>query len=286
MKISVILTTARWGGFDVLHHSMINQTMPHEDFEVVVADELYEHRKDALKLHRLNVKHTPPHKHVDIYDNSTGFNSALRVAEGDLVVFAVDFMWMPADYLQRHWDCFTSNPGWSLSGYLDRYKFPPLCLDGDRSYLIFEDLFDARFAERWFRENEPVYRERKGGAGIVRQDGKIEMPGEKIYLIPDSIPMSVLKELNGLDEMYNGAYGVNDIDVGVRANMLGHRFMLDPRCVAFKLGVPGVSEKIPGVSKPKVRLWEDNYEMFKERIKAINDGREGVAVPDRRGAWR
>ena len=78
----------------------------------------------------------------------------------------------------------------------------------------------------------------------------------------------------------------NDIDFGVRANMLGHRFMLDTSLLAYKMGTPELSAKIPGVKKPKTKTPEENYAIFQKRIQAIKEGRETLAVPEGRGAWR
>jgi hypothetical protein len=78
---------------------------------------------------------------------------------------------------------------------------------------------------------------------------------------------------------------VNDIDLGVRCNIIGHRFALDPECIAKKLGTPELSTKIPGVSKPKTKTWEENYKFFCEKMRAIKEGRELLKVPDGYGAW-
>jgi len=258
------------------------QTMDKADLEVIVVDELFHLRPDFRHRCAFQCDHMAPWRAKDHYDNSTGFNQALSQARGELVCFLVDYMFVDPDYLQRHWDFYKSHEGWSLSGYIDRYDFPKLREDAHNGLW---SMFAEPFTPTHFSAHSPVYRERKGGAGILTETC-IEMPGEKIYLIPDSVPMAVLRKLNGLDEIYNGAYGVNDIDVGVRANMVGHRFALDPTLVARKLGTPSLSAKIPGLNKPKTRTWDDNYAIFQLRMEAIRKGREPVAVPLERGAWR
>lgn len=285
-KISVVMTTARQGGFDVLYHSLKQQTMALEDFELIIVDELYDKRRFYTKEFESTQHRALPAIH---YNNGAAFNQALRAARGELICFTIDFLWMPPTYLQDHWDFYQNNAGWSMTGYVDRYSFPPLgTMKNDlwEYHCAFEKVFDFEFAEKWFSENRPVYRERKGGAGIIHPDGKIEMPGHLIYLIPDSIPLAVLKELNGLDEAYDGGYGSNDIDVGVRANLLGWHFGLNPTCIVQKLGTPELSAQIPGVSKPKVRTPEENYQLFLKRMEMIKEGKEQIAVPNGRGAWR
>ncbi len=260
------------------------------DFEVIVVDELFHLRPGFRVPLGFNCVHIPPPRPKPYYDNSTGFNQALRLARGELVCFFVDYMWVEPDYLQKHWGFYKSQEGWTLSGYIDRYEFPKLHDDMIQSGLW--STFAQPFTPTHFTTHRPVYKERKGGVGIMHTDGRVEIPGDKIYLIPDSIPLAVLKQLNGLDEAYDGGYGVNDIDVGVRANMLGHRFALDPALVARKLGTPQMSARIPGVKKPYRRdleweeSWRENFAMFQNRMQAIREGRESIAVPEGRGAWQ
>ena len=83
MDISVILTTARFGGLDILFSSMLAQEFD-GDFEVVVCDEYYQERKDRLAHYikpsvaaywnddpglddKFNVKHLPPKRPCAIY---------------------------------------------------------------------------------------------------------------------------------------------------------------------------------------------------------------------------
>jgi glycosyltransferase involved in cell wall biosynthesis len=286
MKVSVVLTTARFGGVDVLKSCMLNQTLPLDHYEVIVVDDLYNFRQGALAQRPF--VHRPRDNPKPYYDNSTGFNEAIRLAQGELVCFMVDYMWVPPDYLQRHWDLYKAHPGWSLTGYLDRHDYPPLkkALSPEM-----ESVFAEPFDPSWFERTEPVYRERKGNAGQIvfdqgRDSGRVEMPGRKIYLIPDSVPMDVLRELNGLDEAYDGGYGSNDVDVGWRANYVGHRFELDPTLLAHKMGTKANAQLIPGVRRDWLRTPQENEGIFNRRVEEIKAGRESVAVPEGRGAWR
>jgi len=107
-----------------------------------------------------------------------------------------------------------------MSSYFDRYEFPPL--DQERlnvahgQWSVFEREFTPDVALDFFNQHEPTYRERKGGVANICSDGMIEMPGHYIYLLGDSIPLEVLRALNGLDEAYDSGYGVNDICCGTR----------------------------------------------------------------------
>lgn len=284
MDISVILTSARFGGGDALFDSMKRQTFK-GDFEVVIADEFHIERAINLVQQRLRmdikfpIKHIPPKRECRLYDDSLGVNTALAAASGELVVVLADFTWAPPDYLQAHWDFHKANPSWSMSSYLDRFPLPPM---KGEPYSIERDwwsVFEQDFTPGWFDGKEPIYRERRGSVGKVHPDGKVEIPGDYVYLLGDSVPMSVVKEINGIDERLIGGYGSNDLLFGISANHIGHRWALNPHVKLKKLTLSGQAQ-IPGKAKPKVRTPEDNYRFFQARRQAIADGKESPRVPN------
>ena len=275
--------------------SIRQQIMPSEDFELIIVDDWISLRREELSgyvqaLSVMNKYHlltgyVPPKQTGISYHNSAAFNTGLALATGELVIFLVDFVWLPEDFLERHWRFYKEHPGYSLSVYVDRYKYPPI-VDGNLS--IFDKWFDRDFAGTWFSDGNLIYQERKGGA-LDREIGRgiYEMPGDKIYMLGDSVPLAVMKELNGWDERYDGGYGSNDLDVGLRANMAGWKFAADLAAPTLKkLGDKSMAHLLPTIKTKFIRQPEDNYRMLQERIKAINEGREPIAVPDGFGAWR
>ena len=291
MKISIILTTARFGGFDVLFDSMIRQEFD-GDFEVVICDEYYDSRNfHVMGKYRCGPEsttfgfvHLPPKRPCRIYDDSLGMNTAIIAASGELVVILADYTYAPPDYLAAHWDFHKANPGWSMSCYLDRYPLPPM---RGEPYSIERDwwsVFAEDFSPSWFNGKEPVYRERRGSVGKVQEDGKMEMPGDYVYLLGDSIPLAVVKELNGIDERFCGGYSANDIDIGMRANHIGHRWALNPHVRLKKLTLSGQNQ-VPGKYKPRIRTPEDNYRFAINKIEQIRAGKESVKTPAGWGAW-
>lgn len=288
MDISVIETTARFGGLDVLFSSMLTQKFD-GNFEVVVCDEFHEGRANAMtqmqwathffEPAQFDLIHIPPKRECRIYDDSLGVNTALAMASGELIVILADYTWVPSNYLQAHWDFHKANPGWSMASYLDRYPLPPM---KGEPYSIERDwwsVFKEDFAPSWFDGREPIYRERRGCVGKIQEDGKIEVPGEYVYLLGDSVPMVVVKEINGIDERLIGGYSCNDILFGISANHIGHRWALNPHVRLNKLTISGQAQ-IPGKMKPKVRVPEDNYRFFQTRRQAIAEGKESPRVPE------
>ena len=288
MKISLIYETASLGGLDMLWESVRFQTMLSEDFELIIVDDWHKQRQDALADYLqgsdLRCTHIPPKQTGVSYHNSASFNTGLALAMGELVIFLVDFVWLPEDFLEWHWRFYQEHPGYSLSAYVDRYKYPPIV---DGKLTIFDEWFDRAYAEKWLVDGNLIYQERKGGTlnrEIAR--GVYEMSGNRIYMLGDSVPLAVMKELNGWDERYDGGYSCNDLDIGLRANMLGWKFAVDLTAPTLKkLGDKSMAHLLPTIKTEFVRQPEDNYRMFQERIKAINEGREPIAVPDGRGAW-
>lgn len=289
LKISLVCITARLGSFDMLFESLINQTMPREDFELIVVDDRYQerYRETMIKFPIFGFWHGPP-KDTDIsYHVSASFNTGLAIARGELVIHLVDFIWLPPDFLERHWSFYKEHPGYSLSVYVDRYKYPPIT-HPTYPLAIFEQWFDGRFADDWFKPENLIYQERKGGAlGAQITPGIFEMPGEKIYMLGDSIPLAVMKELGGWDESLDGGYGSADVLLGTCANLIGWKFAVDMAAPTLKkLGDKSMAHLLPTIKTEFIRTPEENYKIFQDRIKAIQEGRDLVRVPAERGAWQ
>ena len=64
-----------------------------------------------------------------------------------------------------------------MSGYVDRFAPPPLRKSESEDEILYS-IFEQPIVDSWFDGKEPEYRERKGGTGIIRPDGMVEMPGD------------------------------------------------------------------------------------------------------------
>ena len=300
MSISVIMTTASMGGLDMLFNSLAAQADPPE-FEVVIADEWYHERNKFLKfpwnvsediLSKFNdrVKHVPITKRVNYIDHCNGWNTGLRAAEGELVCFINDYFWLYPNYLRDHWDIYKRYSGYSMIGYCDRYPWPAMKLSvktEDVWWTAFQQEFTAERAAHYFQCTHPIYHERKGGHQGEPVPGCPfnRLPGSLFYAsLNESIPMAVLKELNGWDERYDGGYASNDVDLGVRAELVGWKFLLNPT-VNCKIGMYGIQRPVHTLVKPQVRSPQDNHQLFKDRMWKVASGQEPARVPAGHGAW-
>lgn len=297
MKISVIAVTVRIGCLDILANGFARQTFPQDDFEVLLIDSFYNERHKIIAT-RLpaNFFHMPLPEDKPNYDACYANNYGLRHASGELVVFFTDCNWPARDFLAEHWRIYKEVPGYSATGYVDRYYAPelraPTSVNGqacygydDVAWSVFAREFTTDYADEFFASQKPFYQERKGHLvdGFVTGTNYAELPPEKWYgSLNESIPMSVMRKINGWDEIYDGAYGVSDIDVGWRAHQAGWRFLVLPDLINYKLGDQSTARTIPGKYKPRVE-GQDNLAIF-EQVKAdVRDGKRTYRAEQ--GAW-
>lgn len=303
MSVSIITTTASMGGLDMLFNSMaIAKARSDIPVEIILADEWYAERGSYVAGRTIGkpwnwmddpncVKHIPIANKKPYIDHSRGWNAGLRVAEGELVCFLNDYFWVYPDYIADHWRIYKDYPGYSMIGYCDRYPWPackPSTRTEDVWWTAFNEEFTPERAEHFFQCTEPIYRERKGGNEGTEVPGcpYRQLPGTLFYAsLNESIPMAVLKELGGWDERMDGGYSANDLDLGLRANLIGWKFLLNPT-VNRKIGKFGTPRPVHTIIKPQLRTPEDNFQMLKDRVWAISQGQEPVRVPSGWGCWQ
>lgn len=118
MKLSVVYVTNRPGGMDILLDNLNRQTF--KDFELILADELYKERKTEVELlfAKYPVKHFKPREKQegDVWNLNKAYNDALDKVEGELVVFLQDYIWIPANGLERFWDIYELYPNAPVTG--------------------------------------------------------------------------------------------------------------------------------------------------------------------------
>ena len=284
MNISVVLSTCRLGGFDVTFSGLENQTFK-GDWELIIVDEWYELRRHMMsRLERIpSFKHLPPKVKKPYRAISNGFNTGLIHAEGELVCFLNDYVWVPPDWLETHWKIW-KNTGYSHSGYIDRYSRPPL-----RRYRTLEEIcftaFERPFIPETFGELKLTYEERKGGKPALGspiteslEEGFLyEIDGRLFYQgLNESIPLDIVVRLNGLDERFDGQTANQDADLGIRANMLGHRFAIDPTLITREIEHQGIPCHTDRTLKPN----EEGYRFLLEKEKRMKAGLEPLEAPN------
>jgi len=103
--VSVVVPTMRVGGLDVLFDGLKQQTF--KDFELVLSDGLYEHRKDIVlekaKEYGLRVKHAEPYKNPFPKNAFCRYaNTGLTYADCEMVLFMTDYTLAPPECIEVH----------------------------------------------------------------------------------------------------------------------------------------------------------------------------------------
>jgi len=113
-KISVICVTNRDGWHKVLLDDLDRQTF--HDFEVIVANDALFYHKGLTHLENWQIFRPREKFETDAWNLNKAYNDCLDRAEGELLVFLQDFIWIPDDGLQRFWDDYQAHPNAFITG--------------------------------------------------------------------------------------------------------------------------------------------------------------------------
>jgi len=108
-KISVVCVTNRPGSVAFLKEQLDKQTF--QDFEVIVADDAKQERIPGWFQFKPRQKHDD-----DVWNINKAYNDALNLVTGQLVVFLQDFIWIPANGLERFWELYELYPNHLVTG--------------------------------------------------------------------------------------------------------------------------------------------------------------------------
>lgn len=110
-SISIIFVTNRPGALEILHENLKRQTF--KDFEAIIADELDREYEASYSF-----KHFKPRQKKDgeVWNLNKAYNDALEKAEGQLIVFLQDYIWIPSNALERFWELYQLYPDDLITG--------------------------------------------------------------------------------------------------------------------------------------------------------------------------
>jgi glycosyltransferase involved in cell wall biosynthesis len=109
-KISVVCVTNRKGAIPFLLEQLEKQTF--RDFEAIIANDSDDEGGFI-----------PRQKNEgDVWNISKAYNDCLEKVNGELIVFLQDFIWIPANGLQRFWDMYQILPNALVTGVGHKYK--------------------------------------------------------------------------------------------------------------------------------------------------------------------
>lgn len=143
MKISVIIPTIRPSealfGFQL--PSLVNQTMPKSEYEIIIVDDYPESREEKIKKfakkHGVNIKwmRSKPSYWRTNEPIGCARNTALIHADGELCVFIDDFSWVKPKYLETMWHFYDPIKGYSVIGSVLAMEYPKPPYPKDMSVL-------------------------------------------------------------------------------------------------------------------------------------------------------
>lgn len=210
-KITVVLCTKRrLPHFEWSLESLQNQI--YKDFEYIIVDGLYDSRKEDVEKLIKDMKVDFPVLYLpDKASRWKGKRPALCNARNTALIFA------KGEYIIFHDDCCKMPDNW-LEIYVKWL---------DKGYMV---------AGSWLAYQDTD----KDGKGIIGAFGweyrstvlksACETTGGWLYGANFGIPIKIVDEINGFDEILDGEMGQDDIDFGIRAQRKGYKTMYDPSC--------------------------------------------------------
>lgn len=257
MKISVLNITNKPGGIDVLKDNLDKQTV--EDFELIIIDALYDWRKEEVRQYFEGAKYRvihrpePPKGTGDAWALNKSYNEGLRASGGTLIVSLQDYIWIPADGLEKFWDT------WSEYG-----SKAAVCGIGHKA--LYPNKYDDLGGKISIWQ-EP-YRGVPEGISEAdhRWDGKrqVEEISRNLFELNwAAVPRQGFFDIGGFDEEYDQGYSCDNFNISFRLSLIEYRFFLDKtnECIGFN------QRDI----FPRPTNWEQRHNRYHRHPKTIRD---------------
>ena len=243
-EVSVLTTTFRPGGIDILLAGMRDQS--YKDFEVICVDRRYLLRRDAVrdlaKEYGVPLLHVPEHRRNGKWVSfASGWNTAIALARGRVLLFLADWMYPPAGWIEQHLNALGEARRYVVGSYryvalpelvLKRpYDFAEVvrlwesgyeCTEATPVYNgeILDEMVpfrDGRFDPAWLPRlfRQPVRHQDLRTTQLARPAGPGVGEGW-LHIKNDSVRRDLMWELNGLDERLERGRGPLDIDLQYR----------------------------------------------------------------------
>lgn len=182
-------------------------------------------------------------------------NTALAEAQGDILVFLQDFVYMPLDGVEQIVKLHRDHPE-ALLAFPDMYVAPKVTPDIE--------------SEDWFHGEDDIF------GPFIRQNVRIQNKGLRNTDNPydfeqnyGAIPVKVAKALGGWWEFYDEGLGYDNTDIAFRALESGYQIILDELNIAVCVDhwAPLQGTKDLGLGRAR-KLNDPRYIFMTEMIKA------------------
>jgi len=271
IKVTVICVTHRPGYIDTLVGGLSQQTLSQDNWEFILVDDLFDQRKGAVKKYASgkikNFKHMSPREVKPFYAPESVLNYGIMNAQGELIYFINDSIYVSPRCLQRHYEIYQKyGPKVLISGpiieaivasgrsvWTGANPIPTMIKEnGKISYFAelvpgipvklkdnFDEVVEANFISVFTEPFVPPVvpiRWPDWRLGVIT-NVKIEP-----YLFEntsrrggswfwggrnDSAGLEALFVINGFNEKWEGSHGAADGDAGQRMIWTGCRYLVD-----------------------------------------------------------
>jgi len=123
IKVSAMIATARLGYIDSIAESLSAQTMSQDDWELILVDDFYKERHEAVQRYLTgkirNFKHIPPREVSKYMMALVARNTGIIHCRGEIIYFMNDYSYPSPRCLERHWEVYSRHgPRVIISGPL------------------------------------------------------------------------------------------------------------------------------------------------------------------------
>ncbi len=298
--VSVLVMMYRPGGVDITMAAMRDQTF--KDFELIVVDNRYEQRKDAMAAlaaeYGVRLVHAPEHRRNGKWIVAcAAFNTAIALARGKYVIILHDFTYVPPGWIEAHVEALEGHPRRYVMIEHVNVDLPEVKASRELEY--------NRSCDRPSTETDPVFTDGSLDEIAIFKDGRFDnswLPrpigpdqwqtnftniyraGDRpiygwVSLTNDSFHREFMYELNGIDERFDMGRGSFDANIGMRVAMAGGETffregpvatLMNPRFIMRTLPFGNHGERVPGRwNAEDCRAYYDRV-VNEKRVRAAN----------------
>jgi glycosyltransferase involved in cell wall biosynthesis len=254
-KVSILVSTFRPGGIDILMAGMKDQTF--KDFELIIADRRYDKRhKEVMALAKeygINCIHVPEHRTNGHWNTfCSAWNTAIALSKGEYIFLLADWTYAPPGWIEAHLEVHKTPNRYVLSRYvytnvpdikwkkdmgnIDLAKQMEIgykCITPDR--MLDNNIVDeialfkeGKFSSGWLSKLEPSKPPDQDLRYLIANCPGLANEEGWAHVKCESVSSKILKDINGLDERLERGKGPMDIDLATRLKKYNIDIWWDP----------------------------------------------------------
>ena len=285
---SVLMPAFRPGGMDVTFAGLRDQTF--KDFEFITVDRRYEKRHEQIMRlaaeYKVNTIHVPEHRRNGKWAVvAAAWNTGFMLAQGEVILMLPDYAYAPTGWIEKHLQHHNGRHRLVMSPYLF-LNLPPVIKKDGQQVTVPPPAQSSALAREVLELTEEVYDEisifeqpfsESQLAGLVGWPGELQCP--RLTIWPDdpdiyahvhfrneSMPLSSILVMNGLDENMDRGKSHIDIEFGNRAKLMGCEFIADMENMLYILNPRTLFPSMPFGPAEDRWSYNDCWNYTKKRL--------------------